>query len=343
MAHKPNFNMKDYSKIWTDVKPLVSSCDLSFANIEAPVYDDLPFSPFPNFNMNSSYPQEAINAGFNVFSLINNHTNDQGLEGMNATRLWSEKLEAETKNSLRPVYFCGLNEKPNSPISFKVIQKGNWKILFVAVTEILNRPDYRSYMNYVVASRQNWKEFTDYLVQLRNENPCDIMVLSIHTDEPEYVLPVSERRKQYYHDLTSKCVDVVWTNHPHIVREREIIGDSQSNQLKKLIIYGNGNVISGQRWEPDFENPSNPRDDTGDGYLMKVTFEKSRQSPSPYIQETETHFITTYINTAWEFVIKYLDDNFIAYLKESGRNTWAKYIQARKEITERIKETTIWE
>lgn len=343
MAHRPNYNMKDYSKIWSDIKPLVSGCDLSFANLEAPVYDELPFSPYPNFNMQSSYPAAAIEAGFNVFSVVNNHTNDQGLEGINATRLWGEKMEAETKGSLRPVYVCGINEKPKMPISYRLIQKGNWKILFVAVTEILNRPDYRTYLNYVVASRNNWDEFTEYLVNLRTENPCDLMVLSIHTDEPEYFLPVTSKRINYYHQLTDKCVDVVWTNHPHIVREREILGSRETNQLEKVIIYGNGNVISGQRWEPDFEYPENSRDDTGDGYLMKVTFCKSKSFPKPYIKSTETHFITTYINTAWEFVIKYLDDNFIAYLKEIGRTNWANYIQARKNITEKIKETTIWE
>ena len=204
MAHRPNYNMKDYSKIWKDIKPYVSECDLSFANIEAPVCDELPFSPYPNFNMQSSYPEAAIDAGFNVFSVINNHTNDQGLEGINATRLWGEKIEDRTKHSERPVYVTGINEKPKMPVSYRIIQKGDWKILFVAVTEILNRPDYRNYLNYIVASRTNWEEFSDYLTQLRNEHPCDLMVLSIHSDEPEYFLPASSKRIKYYHELTEK-------------------------------------------------------------------------------------------------------------------------------------------
>ena len=343
MAHKPNYNMKDYSKIWKDITPLISEADLSFANIEAPVCNELPFSPFPNFNMQESYPQAAINAGFNVFSLVNNHTNDQGLEGIKATLEWAEKTEKKYEESERPLYFCGINKNPGENISYKIIKNGKWKILFVAVSEILNRPDYRSYLNYIVATQKNWDAFTDYLVKLREENPCDLMILSIHTDEPEYVLPVAKKRKNWYHELTDKCVDVVWTNHPHIVREREFIGNKTSGKLEKVIIYGNGNVISGQRWEPDFQNPSNPRDDTGDGFLMKVTFCKEKKSPEPYIESTENFFITTYINTAWEFVIKFLDENFIDYLNDSGRTKWAEYIKSRKKITEEIKETTIWQ
>lgn len=342
MAHRANYSMKNYSKIWKDIKPLVSGADFSFANIEAPVNKNLPFSPYPDFNMQPSYPEAAIDAGFNVFSLVNNHTNDKGLEGINETREWGEKIEEDSKLSERPVYFCGINKSPGEKISYKIIQKGNWKILFVAVTEILNRPDYRSYLNYVVASKKNWEEFSEYLVQIRKENPCDLMILSIHTDEAEYILPAEQKRKSYYRSLISKGVDVIWANHPHIVREREFFGENETKLLKNAIIYGNGNTISGQRWEPDFKNPENPRDDTGDGMILKLVFQKnSRQETS--IEKIETHFITTYINTAWEFVIKFLDDDFIRYLEDIGRTEWAEYIQARKKITENIKETTIWQ
>mgnify|MGYP004650877603 FL=1 len=342
MAHRPNYSMKNYSKIWKDIKPLVSGTDFSFANIEAPVNKNLPFSPYPDFNMQPSYPEAAIDAGFNVFSLVNNHTNDKGLEGINETRKWAEKIEEDSKFSERPVYFCGINKSPGEKISYKIIRKGNWKILFVAVTEILNRPDYRSYLNYVVASKKNWEEFSEYLVQIRKENPCDLMILSIHTDEPEYILSAEQKRKSYYRSLISKGVDVIWSNHPHIVREREFFGENETKLLKNAIIYGNGNTISGQRREPDFKNPENPRDDTGDGMILKIVFQKnSRQETS--IEKIETHFITTYINTAWEFVIKFLDDDFIRYLEDIGRTEWAEYIQARKKITENIKETTIWQ
>lgn len=342
MAHRPNYSMKNYSKIWKDIKPLVSGADFSFANIEAPVNKNLPFSPYPDFNMQPSYPEAAIDAGFNVFSLVNNHTNDKGLEGIKETRKWAEKIEEDSKLSERPVYFCGINKSPGEKISYKIIRKGNWKILFVAVTEILNRPDYRSYLNYVVASKKNWEEFSEYLVQIRKENPCDLMILSIHTDEPEYILSAGQKRKSYYRSLISKGVDVIWSNHPHIVREREFFGENETKLLKNAIIYGNGNTISGQRREPDFKNPENPRDDTGDGMILKLVFQKnSRQETS--IEKIETHFITTYINTAWEFVIKFLDDDFIRYLEDIGRTEWAEYIQARKKITENIKETTIWQ
>ena len=343
MAHKPNYNMKKYSKIWAGISDIITDCDYAFANIEAPVCDSIPFSTYPNFNMNSSYPQAAIDAGFNVFSVINNHSNDQGLEGIKGTISWANTIENHTKNSHRPVYVSGLNEIPHSPISYKIIKNENWTILYSAVTEILNRPDFRSYMNYVVSSKSGCEEFSGYLKELRENNPCDLFIVSIHTDEPEYIAPVAQKRKEYYYNLLNNAgVDVIYTNHPHIIRERELIGDAQSKVLRKAIIYGNGNVISGQRWEPDFQNPENPRDDTGDGFIWKLTFTKTNLDPEPVITKSEPFYITTYINTAWEFVIQKLDENFISYLNETGRTGWAKYIQARKEISEKTKETIIW-
>ena len=342
MAHKPNFNMSNYEKIWDSIRDTVHSSDYAFANLEAPVCNNLPYSSFPNFNMHDEYPEAAISAGFNVFSIINNHSNDQGLDGIKSTLNWADKIEQQTASSNRPVYFSGLIENSSNHFSYRIIKKENWTILFCAITEILNRPTYKSYMNFVSPTEKAWKNFTQIISQLRTNNPCDIFVLSIHTEEPEYVFEIDEKRRHYYYSLLDNGVDVLWTNHPHVPREKEIIGNKATQRLEKVIIYGNGNVISGQRWEPDFENPSNPRDHTGDAYLMEINFSKSEFEGKPFINDYKTHFITTYINSNWEFIIKKLDDDFINYLAENGQPKWSKYMQERKKITEQTKETITW-
>ena len=140
-----------------------------------------------------------------------------------------------------------------------------------------------------------------------------------------------------------KNVDIIWSNHPHIPREKEFIGNGATQSLEKAIIYGNGNLISGQRWEPDFDNPENPRDDTGDSYLLELVFEKDGCDGKPRIARHKTHYITTYINSNWEFVIKKLDDEFIQYLADSRSRRWSDYIRQRKQITEKTKETITWQ
>ncbi len=341
MAHKENFRMDDFNKIWEDITPLIVQSDFAFANLEAPVCDELPYSTYPNFNMNSDFPEAAIKAGINVFSLVNNHSNDQGLKGILSTEKWASEKEQKTAISNRPVYFCGINKVSKTPISYKVIKKEDWTVLFCAVTEILNRPDFKSYLNYVVSSKLGWEDFSNYLKKIREENPCDLFILSIHTDEPEYEAKVSAKRKSYYKSLLENCnVDIIWANHPHVPREIEFFGKKETGNLEKFIIYGNGNTISGQRRNPDFKNPSNPRDNTGDSYLLNVVYSKTIES-SPIIVFKEKNYITTYINELNEFVIKKLDDDFISYLNENNQK-WAKYINSRKQITEKTEETIIW-
>lgn len=345
MAHKQNFTMRGYDKIWADIAGTVSSADFSFANIEAPVSENLPWSAYPNFCMKPDYPAAAIGAGFNVFSLVNNHTNDQGLPGMKDTSAWAETVHDESKNGEhgRTVYFSGLKQNPEDDYSWCIIQKDGWTVLFLAVTEILNRPDYTSYMNYVPNTRNGRSEFISYIQKLRLENPCDIFVLSLHSDEEEYIKPVLEERRDYYHTLLENGVDIIWANHPHIIRERELIGDMQSGNLKKLILYGNGNTISGQRREPQLDNPANKRDFTGDGLLFEVTFSKNPGTKKSIIKKTKPYYITTYINTDGEFIIRNLDSDFAEYLKNEGRNKWASYIQKRIEICGETEETTVWQ
>ena len=100
-------------------------------------------------------------------------------------------------------------------------------------------------------------------------------------------------------------------------------------------MYANGNTISGQRTKPDFssKNPVGERDNTGDGLLYKVTLKKDNNG-SVKIYKAEPVFITTYINTANEYVIKPLNQDFVDYLYEVPRTNWAKYIEKRIKINE---------
>ena len=246
MAHRPNFSMKDYSKIWKDVKDIIKNSDYAFANIESPVDNSLPFSTFPNFNMQEQYPQEAINAGFNVFSLVNNHSNDQSFSGMMNTIHWAENTQKANYNSSRKVYFNGLNKNKDTPISYTIINHDDWKILFCAVTEILNRNDYKSYMNYVPYTEKGRNNFIAYVNQIKNETKCDLFILSVHTQEPEYITEVTKKRKEYFYKLLDNGIDIIWANHPHVMQEWEIVKSDKSPYKTKFIMYSVGNTISGQ-------------------------------------------------------------------------------------------------
>ena len=330
MAHSVNYKMGNFSKIWRDIAPLLSESDLNFANIEAPVADNLEWSTYPAFNMHSSYVEAAIKAGFNVFSLANNHTNDQYLEGIKATRNYF--------SSRKEIWAAGLREKSFGDMTYSLIEKDGWKVLFVAVTELLNRPDYASYIDYYPSSEKKRLELKENLKKLRAENDADLLVISVHTDEVEYVRKVTESHRIFFRELISECgADIIWANHPHLVKIWETVdlAEEKQNGLKKaFIMYANGNTISGQRTSPSFSKSPTERDDTGEGVFIKVKIKKS--GGKIRFEEIEPHFITTYINPSWQFVVKSLDDGLIHSLDRSDLEKWANYLQNRKKILEQI-------
>lgn len=343
MAHNVNYNFGNFDAIWSDVAPIVGAADLAFANIEAPVDDSLPWSSYPQFNMHGTYVDAAIKAGFDVFSLANNHTNDQSLNGMRGTLAYFKKQ----KN----VWSCGIKEKANTPLTWQLIEKNGWKILFVAFTEILNSQDSAGYIDYIPSKGKKHDAILPDLKKLREEHPCDIFVVSVHADEPEYVRKIHDHQKKFYHALIAEAgADIVWSNHAHIVKEWEIVPLHEKDapaaengtgmvtaedSRNGLIMYANGNTISGQRTSPQFKKPNSDRDYTGDGLMMQVTVHKKTFADGKSIvtvKELEPHFITTYITPAWQFVIRLLDDDLFHSLRRAGLSTWANYLTERKKI-----------
>lgn len=344
MAHSVNYNISDYPKIWRDVKYLIEDSDLAFANIEAPIDDSQKWQSYPNFNMPQAYVEAAVDAGFDVFSLCNNHTNDQGLKGIKESEKSSQRLIERSLERNENIYFSGLKDGKAAGYTFNLIEKNGWKILFLPITEILNRPSYSDYINYVENSEKARKEFIKYVKALREANACDLMVLSIHAYEVEYTRNITEAQDQYYMDLLEAGVDILWANHAHIIKDRKYIFNNQT-QAQKIIMYANGNTISGQRTAPELnsKNPVGERDNTGDGLMVKLTFQKQEDKP-PRILASQNIFITTYINTANEYVVKPMNQDFIDYLWEVPRKDWARYIQRRIEINNKYtKDYIVWQ
>lgn len=331
MAHSVNYNISTYEKIWHDVKNQISKADLAFANIEAPVDTKKSASSYPNFNMTKKYVKASVEAGFDVFSLCNNHTNDQYLEGIKETGITMKEIAQEAAEENHQIYFSGLKDGENAQFTFNVIEKKGWKILFLPVTELLNRPDYSSYINFIRTDEKSRKNFIEYLKKLREENPCDLFILSLHTSEVEYTRAVTERQENFYNQILDSGVDILWANHAHIIKNRKII--IRENASDKIVMYACGNTISGQRTKPDFsaKNPTSERDNTGDGLFYKV-FLKKNDDGNVKLEKAEPFFITTYINTANEYVIKPLNQEFVDYLYSVPRLDWARYIEKRIKI-----------
>ena len=157
MAHTNVTRMKDFSIIYEDILHIMKNDDLTFTNLETPVVNNLDYENFPNFNVKNPFPLAAINAGIEVFSLTNNHTNDQGLEGIKSTRKFFEDYNNSQIDESKKVYFAGIKEKSGEDFTYQVIEKNGFKIIFMAFTEIFNTPNYRSWFDTQGTTDENRK------------------------------------------------------------------------------------------------------------------------------------------------------------------------------------------
>ncbi|UTC65499.1 CapA family protein [Treponema sp. OMZ 788] len=332
MAHDVNFNMKNYNRIYEDIRDILLNDDLTFGNIETPVCDEKPLSSFPFFNVHSDYLRAAIDGGFDVFSFANNHTNDQGIKGIDGTIKSFNSLKEEYKN--KELFSSGLKNKEDEDFKPLLIEKKDWKILFLSVTEHINSHDKsKNRLYYSAPSKTGRKKLISAIKKMKEENPCDIFILSLHLSEEEYGLKVLESKKTWFKALADAGVDIVWAHHPHVLQDWEFT-DTESNK-KAFFMYSMGNFISGQRWKVNYADPAYYREYTGDSIIMQL---KLKKIDGILQNETEANpvLITNY-NEKNAPVIKRFTQEWAETLSEKERVYYLKRLELMKAYLPKLK------
>ncbi len=337
MAHNVNYEMDNYNLIYEDVASLLHADDISFANFETPVCDQLPDESYPTFNVNSRYARAAIDGGFDAFSLANNHTNDQGMLGITSTRDYFD--------SMKPfgVYSAGI--KRSDSLSYDVIETQGWTVLFAAVTEIVNiREDLDAFDVYFYTEKRRSDLLAD-ITTLQSEHPHDIFVLGVHVYESEYDTRVTDKRKEWFYDLLDSGVDIVWGNHPHVTQEWELF---KSDSGDKLIMYSIGNTISGQNYYPNYDDPLHRYEDTGTSILLHADVKD--KSAHTNLSSTNVGDVVLSINAHPTIIAAHKDEHNNMLIKrltpdfiQAQNKKNADYYTVRLQDMEQITGTTIWQ
>ena len=194
--------------------------------------------------------------------------------------------------------------------------------------------DYSSYINFIAPSKKSRKNFCSNIQKLREENPCDLFILSFHTAEPEYILKTEAEQIKFYEELLNCGVDIINANHPHVPKEWYVYFD-KDNIPKKIVFLSQGNTLSGQRRRPDFSNISAPLEYTGDGLITQVRLEKKNDSVC--IAWINPVIITNYTPAIKNYEAKILDEEFIETMEKTHDKKTSSYYSSRKELMEKIK------
>ena len=338
MAHTVNFNMNEYDLIYKDVEKILHNDDLSFVNIETPVCDALPLSTYPSFNVHTPYLRAAAQAGFDVLSFANNHTNDHGTTGIDGTLASVRTVQKEraAADILPPfLAFSGLKDSENDHIQVTPLSYKGWNILFCSVTEILNSYDAsKNRLYYSVPTKQGRAALLALIKETRNRYPCDLFVLGLHLNEPEYGRTVSESKKAWFKQLGEAGIDIIWAHHPHVMQSWETITVERplvlqeaiiSEQCKVFCMYSMGNFISGQRWHTRYDDPAFYREYTGDAVMLQLTCTRDKAGRADF---SVLPLLITQYNEPEYPVVKRFTQEWIETLGEKEK----KYFKKRFEL-----------
>lgn len=336
MAHDSNFMMADYRKIYTDLADVLLCDDLSFGNMEMPICDSLPMSNYPCFNVHSPYFEAAINGGFDVFALANNHSNDQGTKGIDGSLQSIQDLQKKFPD--KHVYFSGLKENAADRMHPTLIEKNGFRILYLSVTELLNSHGAsKKRLYYSEPTEAGRKKLLETISIMRRENPCDLFILSLHLYEPEYVFTVSQTKKNWFKQLNRAGVDIICASHPHVMQTWEKVSNGTAPLLCDLsggnfalhsgfFMYSMGNFISGQRMQLNYPSPNHYREYTGDAVLLQLEF--CKLNGKVLDDFTLTAFPITVYRSADGFVMRHLTKEFIESLPlERDKNYYRRRLE----------------
>lgn len=209
-------NSVDYP--WANIETFLESYKYKVANLEGPVWNREKRAPNGSFSFafQESYVQKLKDLGFTALSLANNHTLNEGTEGLSNSRAFLEKIGI--------AYF---GDPLNAPeYSFWTTSLEGKKLAFVGEHDLVPN---------------NQKAILAKVAELKTEGY--FVVVYPHWG-PEYKLDIPAIEQERAHVLVDAGADLIIGAHPHVVQPVEIYKD-------KVIFYSLGNFLFDQYFSYD--------------------------------------------------------------------------------------------
>ncbi len=233
------------------------STDFNFGNFESPVSgNDSRMGKGLVFNTQKRDAEGIAKFNFKIVQLANNHTMDQGVDGMRFTNDFMTKLGVE---------HVGTGENKEEAWRPAVVDANGIKIGFLAAS-------YASYndggvrMNPYVARFEDLDQLANAITELKAK--CDLIVVAMHGGI-EYTRKPEKGQITFARAAIDSGADVVIGGHPHWIQTIE-------EYKGKYIFYSLGNFIFDQR-QPG----------TTEGLTVKVT---ARRTPDENGRASRTYF-----------------------------------------------------
>ena len=283
------------------VKSHIISADIALANLETTLAGEKSkYTGYPNFNSPSSIADAMVDSGFDILSIVNNHTIDRGSAGVFST------MSEIKKRGLKEIGAReNIGEKPYLiqdvkgikigfiSYSYETPRKGERKTLnaIEIPNDVVNLLNTFSYQHI----EEDLNKIKIQIDEMKSQG-AEAIIFFIHWGN-EYERVPNVHQKNIASALCDYGVDVILGSHPHVVQTMEFITSTKTGR-KSLVVYSMGNFISNQQYER-----TNNRY-TEDGVIVNIQIVKSNLTNN--ITISDVSYIPTWVH-------RYIDNSKFVY------------------------------
>lgn len=242
----------DFYNNFKYVSNYIKKSDLSIANLETTLAgEENGYSGYPKFNSPDSLADALKKSGFDLISIVNNHTLDYGIQGFERT------IGVLEKNKLNPL---GIKRKIDDK-RYEIKDIKGIKVGIISYTyETPSLDGYKTINNIKIPHEVkdlintfNPNNLTNEIPKIQSEiqnmkkDGAELIIFVIHWGN-EYNLKPNYSQKILAKALANSDVDIILGSHPHVIQPVAVVNSNNSNH-KTLVAYSMGNFLSNQRFE----------------------------------------------------------------------------------------------
>ena len=222
----------DFTAAYSGIADIIESADVAVINQETLICNDM-YEPsnYPFFNSPAAWGDHMIELGFDVFTLANNHCLDYGEQGLSYSLDYWESKNAVTAGVYR-------NEADKNDI--RTAEFGGITFSFLSSTESLNGLSLPADSEMIIGNANDLEGMISDIKAAKELS--DVCVVALHWGVEGSGI-IDDRQREYARELAEAGADIIIGNHPHVLRNIEMIERSDG---ETLCAYSLGNFISAQ-------------------------------------------------------------------------------------------------
>lgn len=223
----------DYEPNFRYLRPYLAQADINIVNFETTL-SGKPYGGYPRFRTPDAFLDALVDAGFQVFSVANNHILDGDKRGMKRTL---KKLSSYPNLG---AYMDTAQRSAQYPL---ILHIDDMKIALFSTTYGTNQltPTAPTCVNYIET-----EQLEIDLAKSLKDTTIDLRVMYIHWGT-EYQLHHNAYQGGVGQWLADLGIDLIIGGHPHVVQDYEVLTAADGRRVP--VMYALGNLISNQRWE----------------------------------------------------------------------------------------------